>query len=58
MKRLNWNEEFAISFTLDNKNFSTPKGRGFFAKFEAEIEAKRLKAKGATKIKIYVQKWN
>ena len=56
MKKLEWNEEYAIRFSLDNKHFSTPKGKGFIAKFDAEDEVKRLKAKGAVNIEIYIQK--
>lgn len=58
MKKLEWNEEYTIRFSLDNKHFSTPKGKGFIAKFDAENEVKRLKAKGAVNIEIYIQKWN
>lgn len=58
MKKLGWNEEYAIRFSLNNKHFSTPKGKGFIAKFVAEDEVKRLEAKGAVNIEIYIQKWN
>lgn len=58
MKKLEWNEEYAIRFVLDGKRFSTPNGKGFMAFFEAENEKKRLEEKGATEIEIIIRKWN
>lgn len=58
MRKPEWNEEYAVKFTLDGHEFSTRKGYGFMCEFEAKDEAKRVKAKGAKKIKIYIQKWN
>lgn len=58
MKRLNWNEEFYLTFELNGKSFSTPSGRGFMAYFDASDEKKRLSSKGAKNIKIKVRTWN
>lgn len=55
MKKLNWNEEFYLTFDLNGKSFSTPTGRGFMAYFEASDEKKRLSSKGAKNIKIKVR---
>lgn len=40
MKKLEWNEEFYLTFELNGKNFSTPSGCGFMAYFEASDEKK------------------
>ena len=58
MRKLNWNEEYCISFILDTKKFSTPIGNGFSVKFEAEKEVNRLKSIGASSVKISIRKWN
>lgn len=58
MKKLNWNEEYAIKFELNGHKFSSPVGKGFTCRFEVDDEIKRLKAKGVTNISIYVRKWN
>lgn len=58
MIKLNWNEEFYLTFELNGKSFSTPSGRGFMTYFEASDEKERLSFKGAKNIKIKVRKFN
>lgn len=58
MKKLNWNEEYAISFILNDHKFITPIGKGFIVMFEVEQECKRLKNNGASTVKIFIRKWN
>lgn len=58
MKKLNWNEEFYLTFELNGRKFSTPSGCGYMAYFEASDEKTRLSSKGAKNIKIKVRVWN
>lgn len=58
MKKLEWNEEFYLTFELNGKSFSTPSGCGFMVYFEAFDEKKRLSSKGAKNIKIKVRAFN
>ena len=58
MKSLNWNEEYFLSFELNGKKFSTPNGKGFTCKFEAEDEKSRLLSKGCKSVVIAKRKWN
>lgn len=55
---LKWNEEYFISFVLSGRKFSTPLGKGFTVRFEADDEKKRLISKGAEKVKISIWSWN
>ena len=58
LRKLNWNEEYAIKFVLNGHKFSTPNGTGYAFRFDLEDEIKRLKSKGASNIKVYIRKWN
>ncbi len=58
MKNLKWNEEYFISFVLDGKKFSTPVGKGFMCKFDADDEKNRLINKGCKSVKVSIRKWN
>lgn len=58
MRTKKWNEEYFISFKLNDKKFSTPSGKGYEFMYDVKNEVSRLKNKGAKEIKVGVRKWN
>lgn len=57
--KLNWNEEFSISFENEKgTKFSTPSGKGFISKISADSEVERLKRSGFKNIKVFIRVWN
>lgn len=57
MRKLDWNEEYSITFENDFTKFSRPVGKGWSTLFEARDEKKRLEAKGFKNIKIVILRW-
>lgn len=57
---LKWNEEYYISFLgTMGQRFSTPVGKGFICKFDAEKEVERLRSRTLFKdFKIKVRTWD
>lgn len=58
MRKLKWNEEYYLKYTLCGSNYRTPIGKGYIVQFEVDDEIKRLREKGATNIKSGIRIWN